>query len=135
MRGDIAIETPIKFFIVIVAAILIITFIRNVYQQANEGLEDLINEKQKEGYEVFDLGDATSGQIASMADACWDIGSKQPGVREEFGCYIVRGNFANVNPLEVHALARYNLTVQIAAGANAIFIDYYFPTEMVRVRS
>jgi hypothetical protein len=135
MRADFAIETPIKFFIVLVAAVLIITFIRNIYTQANAGIEDLIPQKQKEGYEVFDMGDVNSGQIASMADACGDLGSKQPGVKEEFGCYIIRGNFVNVNPQDIHSLSRYNLTVQISPGATAVFIDYHFPTEKVRVRS
>lgn len=135
MRGDLVLETPLKLFIVIVAAVLIITFIRNIYGQISSGVDNLIPEKEKEGYEVMDLGDATAGQLASIADACWEAGSKQPGLKEVFGCYIVRGNFANVNPIDVHALVRHNVTVEISPGATAVFIDYHFPTQKVRLKS
>lgn len=135
MRADMVLETPIKLFIILVAAVLVITLLRNLYSQITSGVDDLVPDKQKEGYELVDLEEASSGQLASMADACFEAGSKQPGLTESFGCYIVRGNFANVNAIDVMALSRHNTTVEISVGANAVFIDYHFPTGRVRVKS
>ncbi len=135
MKAQLVIETPIKLFIVLVAAVLVIAFLRNIYGQINTGVSDLIPQKEKEGYEVVELGDATSGALASMADSCWEAGSKAEALKQAYGCYIARGNFANINAIDIQSLSRHNLTIEIASGANAVFISYDFPTARVELRS
>ena len=135
MRGDLVLETPIKLFIILVAAVLVIAFLRNIYGQINSGLSDIVPQKQKEGYEVVELGDVSSSQLSSMADSCWEAGSEAEALKEAYGCYIVHGNFANINAIDIRGLSRHNTTIQIASGATAVFIDYHFPTAMVRLRS
>jgi len=134
MKADLAIETPLKFFIVIVAAFLIIQLIRNLYAQASEGIDDLVLDDNPDEYELVELGDATAGQLASMADSCFNTGSQLPALEKEFGCYIVKGNFVNVNAEQVQTLARNNLTITIPSGANALFVIYDFTTGTVIIR-
>ena len=134
MRADLAIETPVKFFIVLVVAALLVGLIRNIYNQANRGIEDLVPDENPSEYELIELGAVSSGQLASMVDSCWEIGQTQKATQKEFGCFIVKGSFSSANAADVAALSSRNVTVDIPPGANALFVVYDFSTQSVIVR-
>lgn len=134
MKADLAIETPLKFFIVLVVAALLVTLIRNIYSQANQGINNLIPNENPTEYELVELGAASAGQLASMADSCWDIGQTQKATQKEFGCFIVKGSFSSVSAVDVVVLSSHNVTVNIPPSANALFIIYDFSTQNVIIR-
>ena len=134
MRADLAIETPLKFFIVLVVAALLVGLIRNIYNQANQGIDDLVPNDNPTEYELIELGAVSSGQLASMADSCWDIGQTQKATQKEFGCFIVKGSFSSASSADVVTLSNHEVTVNIPSGANALFVVYDFSTQKVIIR-
>ena len=135
MRGDFAIETPLKFFVVLVVAVLLINLARTLYRNISQGVEDLVPDEKHNEYEVMEIGTANAAQLASMADSCHSIGAKMKPLSKEFGCFIVRGSFSGVNTTQLQQLVRNPLNVSFSPSSNALFIIYDFPTKTVIMKS
>ncbi len=134
MRADLVIETPIKFFIILVVAVLLISLVKQLYAQASQGISDLVPEHEQGEYELIDVGTASASQLASLAESCYELGGRMTATQKEYGCYIVKGNFANVNTDQIRALSSHVSDLTIPSGANALFITYDFITKTVRIR-
>ncbi|VVB66270.1 Uncharacterised protein [Candidatus Gugararchaeum adminiculabundum] len=104
MKGDMALETIAKLFIILVVLALSISLIYKFYNDAQK--IDLTNGGGKgagTGLQVLRLATADNAKIAALADECYERFLKQAAKKQLEDCYVVNldnGKFSDFLTLD-----------------------------------
>lgn len=135
MRAEFAIETPLKFFIILVVAALLLNLLRSLYTRVSTGVDNLGPKEEQNEFEIMELGVANTAQLASIADSCSEIGKQQKPLSKEFGCFIIKGDFSGVEPFKIANMTRNPVRADFPTSANALFVVYSFQDQTVLIKS